>query len=134
MARSPGVGRRARRPGASGHIPCWNCALNPTNAEAFAGTPEMRPPGLTEEPDHPSDEPDQAHVGGHDRLVGRVLGDQLDVAVAALEALDRRVAVDEADDDRAVAGFVLGADEDEVAVQDVSVDHAVTAVAEQEVA
>src|SRR5919201_4547314 len=66
---------------------------------------------LTEEPDHTPDNADQAHVGGHDGLVCRVLGDQLDVAVAALEALDRGLAFDHGHDDRAVAGLMLRSDE-----------------------
>src|SRR2546430_155693 len=43
---------------------------------------------LTEEPDHTSDDADQGDAAGHDRLVSGVLGDELDVPVAALDALD----------------------------------------------
>src|ERR1700704_5326433 len=89
---------------------------------------------LTEHPDHAADHSDQAHVGGHDRFVGGVLGDQLDVSVAALESLHRGVTVDEGDHDGAVAGFLLWADQDEVAVEDAGVDHAVAAHMEEEVA
>src|SRR5436305_636965 len=95
-----------------------------------AGRPSTPPPGstptasLAEQTDHAADDADQADVVGHDRLEGRVLGNQLDVAVAALEALDRGVAVDHGDDDRAVGRLLLRPDEDHVAVEDAGVDHA----------
>src|SRR5437667_167407 len=89
---------------------------------------------LAEHPDHAADDADQADVAGDDRLVGRVLGDELDVAVAALEALDGGVVVDQGDDDRAVGRLLLRLHEHEVAVEDAGVDHAVAAHAEQEVA
>src|SRR5437660_6907072 len=88
---------------------------------------------LTEEPDHASNYSHEADVRGHDRLVGRVLGDELDVAVAALEALDGRVAVDQGHHDRAVGSLVLRPYQDQVAIQDAGVDHAVAANVEQEV-
>src|SRR6266550_324266 len=93
-----------------------------------------RPIRLTEKPDHTSDLADQADVAGHDRLVGRVFGDQLDVAVLPLEALDCGVAFDQGDHDGAVGSLVLGADEHQVVIEDAGVDHAVAANPEQEVA
>src|SRR5258708_23014516 len=94
-----------------------------------AGCPGTKPGAssstcLAEHPDHAAHHADQVHVRGHDRLVGRVLGDQLHVAVAALEALDGRVAIHQRHHDRAVGGFLLGTYEHEVAVQDAGVDHA----------
>src|SRR2546422_119594 len=69
-----------------------------------AGRPVMRPADfrtsrLTEEPDHTSDDADEADAAGDDRLVSRVFCDQLDVAVAPLEPLDCGVAVDQGDHD-----------------------------------
>src|SRR2546430_850367 len=87
-----------------------------------------------EKPDHTSDLTDQADVVGDNRLVGGVLGDQLDVAVRPLETLDRGVAFDQGDDDRAVGSLVLGTDEHQVVVEDAGVDHAVATNPEQEVA
>src|ERR1700692_1761530 len=81
-------------------------------------------PPLVEEADHPAHDAHEADVGGHDRLIGRVFGDELDVAVAALEPLYGGVAIDEGDDDRTVGGFLLRLDQDEVAVEDARVDHA----------
>src|SRR5258706_2804730 len=114
----------------------------PTGHGLGAGRPGTPPagssvtwrPSSAEQADHAADDADKADVAGHDRGVGRVLGHQLDVAVAALEALDSRVAVDHGDHDRAVGRFLLGADKDHVAVEDAGVDHAFAPHAEQEVA
>src|SRR5207237_2526084 len=66
---APGAGRRGTPPDGS----------SPTGSR------------LAEQTDHAADDADQADVAGDDRLVGRVLGDQLHVAVAALKSLDRGV-------------------------------------------
>src|ERR1700690_315349 len=76
-------------------------------------TPTSR---LVEEPDHSADRADQADVGRHDGLVGRVLRDQADMPVAALEALDRGLAVDQGHDDGALRRLLLRPDQDHVAV------------------
>src|SRR5260370_30099004 len=86
----------------------------------------------SEEPDHAADDADQAYIAAHDRLVSRVLGDQLDVAVAALEALDGGVPIDHRDHDRAVGRLLLRPHEDQIAVVDANVDHALAAHTEQE--
>src|SRR5579859_221739 len=108
-APGPGAGHRAMPPAASSPTAC-----------------------LPEQTDHAAHDADQTDVTGDDRLVGRVLGDQLDVAVAALEALHGGVAVDHGHHDRTVRGFLLGAHEDHVAVEDAGVDHAFAAHAEEE--
>src|SRR5207302_6046592 len=104
-----------------------------------AGRPGKQPAAfrrirLAEEPDHTSDDADQADVGGHDRLVGRVFGDQLDVAVAPLEALDGGIAVNKRHNDGAVGCLVLAPDEHQVVVDEAGVDHAVAAPPGQGVA
>src|SRR4029077_1123494 len=91
-------------------------------------------PRAAEESDHAADDADQAHVAGHDRLVGGIFGDQLDVAVATLEAFDGGVSVDQGDDDRAVGRLLLRPHEDHVAVEDAGVDQALASDPEQEIA
>src|SRR5258706_4731961 len=87
---------------------------------------------LAEHPDHAANHADKAHVRRDDRFKGGVFGDQLDVAVAAFEALDRGVTVHHGDHDRAVGRLLLRTHQDEVAIQDARVDHALAPDLEQE--
>src|SRR5512146_1205643 len=83
-------------------------------------------------PDIPSDtSEDRGHlaedrrVGAVDRVVRRVVRQQPDLAVLALEGLDGRLAVDQRRHDLAVLGGLLLADHDVVAAADRCVDHRV---------
>ena len=85
--------------------------------------------------DAPQDRGDLAEdggVGAVDRLVRRVVGQQPDVPVLALERLDGRLALDQGGHDLAVLGGLLLAHHDVVAVADGGLDHRVTAHLEQE--
>src|SRR5581483_118740 len=121
---APSTSTRARARGAGRHA-------TPRLDLSRIALPRRR---LPEQTDHAADDADQADVARDDRLVGRVLGDQLHVAVTPLEALHGRVAVDQGDHDGAVARLLLRPHEDHVAVEDARVDHAVAAHLEQEVA
>ena len=82
----------------------------------------------------PTTTPSERHLVGDDRREGVVLGHQVDAAVDALEALDRRLVLDLGDDDLAVVRRRALRDDHEVAVEDARVDHRVAGDAEHEVA
>src|SRR5215831_881907 len=68
----------------------------------------------------------------HDGRHGRMLRPQQNGMPFAREPLDRRLTVDERDDDVARMGMVLAAHQDEVPLDDVGVDHAFPAHPEAE--
>src|SRR5262245_6583467 len=87
----------------------------------------------------PPDEPDhhaldlQLVLADEDRAHARVGGAQLDARAAAVVLLDGGVVADEGDDGLAVAGVALALDDDDVALADAVVDHAVADDLEGEV-
>src|SRR6266545_67671 len=86
-----------------------------------------------DETDHLAQDAEVALIGpDHDGLHGRMLGPQHDQASFAAEAFDRGFALQQGRDDVAGAGGVLLPHEDQVAVGDVGVDHAVATNTQRE--
>src|SRR6266511_2182708 len=81
--------------------------------------------GSPDQADDLPDDPELVLSGPHDDWrEGRMLGLQDDGFAIPREALDRRLPVNERDDDLAGLGMVLPAHHDDIAVDDVRVHHA----------
>src|SRR3954451_2054396 len=85
-------------------------------------------------PIQPDEAAEDLHVLRPDRLVRGVLRLQADVVGLVEEALDRRLLPHERDDDLAVGGGLLAADDDVVTLEHARVAHRVAAYAEDELA
>src|SRR5262249_4266575 len=99
------------------------------------GRSRPRPPGRSRDPpEHADDATEHGGVAGAKRLHAIVLGLQADVVLLAEEPLHRRLVLEQGDDDLTVARLLGGPDDDEVALDDAGVLHAVAADPEDVVA
>src|SRR4029079_2417700 len=132
------AGSRSRRRGAAGTprrrgTPGWrDGGSRPAPGRASDGAPLG-----SQRAEHPRDLAEDLDVVGVDRLVGLVLGLQTNTTRVAEEALHsclvgRFVFPDQGNHDLAVAGVLLAADDDVVALEDAGVLHRVAADAEEE--
>ena len=109
-------------------LPAWPCLARVLSEDAASGGRAMpREVVIQTPPEQADDAPEHADFLERIGSIVVVLGLQADVVGLAEEALDRRLLADERDDDVAVRGDVLGAHDDEVALEDAGVLHRVAA-------